>query len=309
MDVFLGEGSLINTPENAACLTNLAALKEACAAGTVLEQQAALFDKNKNLIVHLGPIKGVMPHHECAVGIAEGFIRDIAIISRVGKPVCFAITGFSKDERGTPVALLSRRAVQQAYLEQTLKFLRPGDIIPCRATHLERFGCFVDIGRGISALLPIDAISVSRISHPGDRIRVGAELKCVVKTIDAAGRLLLSHKELLGTWEQNAALFSPGETVMGTVRSVETYGIFIELSPNLTGLADLIEGIEIGRDVSVFIKSIIPERMKIKLVIIDVVPSGRRDPAPFHYFIESGHLDHFVYSPSPCTKIIETVFR
>lgn len=309
MDVLLSEGSLSHTPENTACLADMAALKAACAAGTVLEQQASLFDKNKNIIVQLGPIKGVMPHHECAAGIAEGAIRDIAIISRVGKPVCFVITGFSKDERGNPIAVLSRRAVQQAYLDQSVKHFRPGDIIRCRVTHLERFGCFVDIGRGISALLPIDAISVSRISHPCDRIRVGMELRCVVKAIDAAGRLLLSHKELLGTWEQNAAFFFPGETVIGTVRSLEDYGVFIELSPNLAGLADCAEGLEIGRQTSVFIKSILPERMKIKLVLIDTMPLDQKPaPGPFHYFIESGHIDRFVYSPASCPKVIETVF-
>ena len=42
---------------------------------------------------------------------------------------------------------------------------------------------------------------------------------------------------MLGTWAENAALFSPGQTVTGVVRSVEDYGIFVELTPNLAGLA------------------------------------------------------------------------
>ena len=53
--------------------------------------------------------------------------------------------------------------------------LRCGDIIDCRVTHLEPFGCFVDIGCGIASLIPIDCISISRISHPSDRFRVGQE--------------------------------------------------------------------------------------------------------------------------------------
>ena len=48
-------------------------------------------------------------------------------------------------------------------------------------------------------------------------------------------RICLSQRELLGTWEENAALFSQGETVAGVVRSVESYGIFVELTPNLAG--------------------------------------------------------------------------
>jgi small subunit ribosomal protein S1 len=308
MDRFVSEGAIIHSSENAERLFSAAALKSACAEGYILEQRASLFDKNKNLIVPLGPVKGVMPYLECAAGLREGKTRDISVISRVGKPVCFVITGFSSDERGNPVALLSRRAVQQRYIDERISRIVPGDIIDCRVTHIERFGCFADIGYGISALLPIDAISVSRISHPSDRICVGMELKCVVRAIDEAGRLLLSHKELLGTWEQNAAFFSPGETVVGTVRSIEEYGIFVELRPNLAGLADRADGVEISQSASVFIKSIIPERMKIKLVIIDSFAAKPQKTEPFEYFIEGGHIDRFVYSPPACSRISETVF-
>ena len=38
--------------------------------------------------------------------------------------------------------------------------------------------------------------------------------------------ITLTHKELLGTWEENIAMFQTGETVAGIIRSVEPYGIF-----------------------------------------------------------------------------------
>ena len=103
-----------------------------------------------------------------------------------------------------------------------------GDVVDCRITHLEQFGAFADIACGIPSLLPIDMISVSRISHPKDRFTVGMDIKAIVKTTDGHHRISLSHKELLGTWEENAALFKAGETVPGIVRSVERYGIFVE---------------------------------------------------------------------------------
>jgi len=307
MDICYSEGSLINTRENKERLSNILSLKTACSDGAILEQSAVLFDRNKNLIVPLGPVKGVIPYLECAVGLAEGTTKDIAVISRVGKPVCFVITGFSYDANGNQIALLSRRAVQKQFLEEIARQLVPGDIIACQVTHLEKFGCFVDIGRGISALLPIDAISVSRINHPADRISVGMRLRCVVRSIDQAGRLLLTHKELLGTWQQNAGLFSPGETVLGIVRSIEEYGVFVELTPNLAGLADLVPGVSPGETVSVFIKNIIPERMKIKLVIIDALEGAPADLS-FRYFIDSDHIDRFVYSPENCDRTILSTF-
>lgn len=81
-------------------------------------------------------------------------------------------------------------------------------------------------------------------------------------------RLTLSHKELLGTWSENAARFAPGMTVTGLVRSRKPYGTFIELTPNLAGLADQTEGIKENDAVAVYCKAIQPDRMKVKLNIL-----------------------------------------
>ena len=184
--------------------------------------------------------------------------------------------------------------------------LVPGDILPARITHLEKFGAFVDVGCGVVSLIPIDAISVSRISHPRDRFSVGQDIFAVVRTMEE-GRLTLSHRELLGTWEENAACFAPGETVSGIVRSVEDYGIFVELTPNLAGLAEKREGVFPGQQAGVYIKSLLPDKMKVKLILIDAF-SGETEPQPLRYFIKEGHIDRWVYSTPQSGKIIETDF-
>ena len=112
-------------------------------------------------------------------------------------------------------------------------------------------------------------------------------------------RVSLTHRELLGTWEQNAARFAVGETVAGVVRGVEEYGTFIELTPNLSGLTERREGLSEGDGVSVYIKSINPERMKVKLLVIERFEAA---PSPMEYFITDGHIDYWRYSPPGCTK-------
>ena len=150
-------------------------------------------------------------------------------------------------------------------------------------------------------------MSVSRISHPRDRLRVGQDIAAVVSSMEN-GRICLSQRELLGTWEENVARFAQGETVTGIVRSVESYGVFIELAPNLAGLAEPRQELQVGQCVSVYIKSILPEKMKIKLIVIDVT-AGRETPAPPHYFISAGHIDRWVYSPPGSQKLVESVFE
>ena len=147
---------------------------------------------------------------------------------------------------------------------------------------------------------------MSRIAHPCDRFFNGQDIFAVVKDI-SQDRITLSHKELLGTWEQNAALFHPGDTVGGIIRSVEEYGVFVELTPNLAGLAEPQTGLHPGQSASVYIKAIIPDRMKVKLIIIDVFENCAF-PAKYDYFVTSGHMDSWIYSTSNANKYISTEF-
>lgn len=306
-NLYLPEGRLINTAANRTATATLDSLERAYMDGTILEGVCTLCDTERNLHVRIGQHVGVIPHSEC-VYLRDGERpKDIAIISRVGKPVCFKILEIRQSEEGISL-ILSRRLAQ---LECTLAYidrLSSGDVIPARVTHLESFGAFVDVGCGIISLLPIDTLSVSRIAHPKDRIWSGQDLMVVVKSADYdSGRISLSHRELLGTWQENAALYSPGQTAAGIIRSIENYGVFVELTPNLAGLAEYRDGVEVGKSAAVYIKSIIKDKMKIKLVIIDTYPAEGQ-PMPINYFIKQGHIDYWRYSPAECDKLVESVF-
>ncbi len=56
---------------------------------------------------------------------------------------------------------------------------------------------------------------------------------------------------------------------IGIVRDIEKSknGIFIELKPNLVGLAEYKDNMEYGQNVDVYIKKIVPEKRKVKLLI------------------------------------------
>ncbi len=306
MDMFYPEGFISDAAENTNDRLSLRALEEARDRGKILEAVVTMCDAEHNMLVDLGKYRGIIPREEGAIGISDGSVRDIALISRVGKPVAFTVTDIKADG-GRVTVMLSRKAAQEKCSKEYIESLDTGDVINARVTHLENFGAFCDIGCGIIALMPIDAISVSRIAHPSDRFRVGDRIKAVVKSVDEFGRISLSHRELLGSWEENADRFKQGATVEGVVRTVEEYGIFIELAPNLAGLAEPKDNVEPGQKVSVYIKSIIREKMKVKLIIIDVF-DAEKSPAPISYFETADHIDRWQYSPEGCKKIIETVF-
>ena len=302
---YLPEGFRLNTPENR-WVNTPAAMDQAAEEEQILEGIVTRCDCAHNLVVDCNGITGLIPRSEAALGLSSGRTREIALLSRVGKPVCFQVIG-----EGDGQYLFSRARVQQKALNYLMEHLLPGDVISARVTHLEPFGAFVDIGCGLTSLVGIEHISVSRIAHPAERFYPGQWIHVAVRGVDPSlGRVHLTHRELLGTWLENARRFSPGETVSGVVRGNEDYGVFVELSPNLSGLAERKEGVASGDGVSVYIKSILPEKMKVKLILIDKLESAPSTLIrPEDYQITQGRLQHFLYSPPGKEgRLTETVF-
>ena len=307
---YMYEGALISTRENREYTSTLKGLERARQEGKILEGVVKMCDSaTLSMHIDLGEVEGIIEKEESVYGVP---VKDIAIITRVGKAVAFKVIGFDKGEDGKARAVLSRRLAQKDCVEQYLRDLVPGDIIPAKITHFEPFGAFVDVGCGVSSLLSVDSVSVSRISSPADRFYLRQVLPVVVKTVDyESGRIYVSTKELFGTWEENAQDFQVGQTVSGIVRSVESYGIFVELAPNLAGLAEVKENVQAGDLCSVYIKSIMKEKMKIKLVIIDTYSGDGRQSTQADFFIDTEntkHIDYWRYSPECCERVVETIF-
>ncbi|MCD7888231.1 MAG: S1 RNA-binding domain-containing protein [Clostridiales bacterium] len=288
MEQFLPEGRLFSTQRNRALLRTPEGLRQAMEEQIILEAAPDKCDAAHALHFRLPGREVVMPREECAVGLEDSSTREVAVLSRVGRPTCFVVEGLPGED-GAVVPRISRKAAQERCL-RWLMALPAGTVLPATVTRLERFGAFVDVGCGVPSLVPLDAISVSHISHPGCRFRVGEEIYVVVReTLPEQNRLLLSHRELMGTWAENAAHFAAGEVVTGTVRGVLDYGVFVELAPNLPALAEYRAGVEVGDRVSVYIKSIQTEKEKIKLLILDRLPR-REGPVPPVYFQTQGRV-------------------
>ncbi len=310
MNTYLPEGEIVRDIRNMEYLCSKEGLIRAYEKQAILEAPAILCDRDFNLHVSLGAgVHALIPREECEYVRGGEDIKDIAILTRVGKPVCFKIIRLHRDGSGNLYLTLSRREAQLECLNHYIRGLVAGDIIPARVTHLEGFGAFVDIGCGIVSLLSIDSISVSRISHPSARLEVGQRIYTVIKSIDESGRIYVSMRELLGTWAENASAFNEGQTVRGIVRGVENYGIFVELAPNLAGLAEYKEGVCESEVAAVYIKSILPDKMKIKLIIIDSSRASAR--GELKYFIDPEkctHIDSWTYSPEGAKKLIYSSF-
>ena len=136
--------------------------------------------------------------------------------------------------------------------------------------NIQPYGAFIHTDNGLEGLLYIEDISVARIKTPFERFKIGQRIDVLIKDVDLEkNKIYFSYKELLGTWEDNVKEFKEKTVVQGIVRETEKNkrGIFIELKPNLIGMAEYKEGMEYGQKVDVYIKKIVEDKKKIKLII------------------------------------------
>ena len=128
-------------------------LSRCMASGEVLQSTALAYDTGHRLRFELGGLRGIMPFADCVDAAPGETVKDIAVLTRVGRPTCFVIMGTEFDDNGEEYYLLSRAEAQRRCRAQYLDTLEAGSVIPCTVTHIENFGAFCDIGCGIAALL------------------------------------------------------------------------------------------------------------------------------------------------------------
>lgn len=225
-------------------------------------------DENYNLYVKFGNgLNGVIPRNEIEdINVDEtGLPKDSICRGKINKFVQFKVKEINNDN----VPILSRKQVQEETLNIMKNTLMPGEKVPGIVKSITNYGAFVEIGGGVVGLAHIEDLSVARIKSPSERLKVGQKVEIVVKCISKEKpKIDLSYKENYGTWEQNADKFKEGMKTKGIVRETEKNknGIFIELLPNLVGMAEYKEGLQYGSKIDVKIKKIDYDKKKVKLL-------------------------------------------
>ncbi|HPI39166.1 MAG TPA: S1 RNA-binding domain-containing protein [Pseudobdellovibrionaceae bacterium] len=173
--------------------------------------------------------------------IDNKFVEDVQ--PYVGQKFEFLITQFEEKGRNIIISRKKLLSLQKAEAEGTfIQDIKVGEIVPGKITRLEKFGAFVDLGHGVEGLVHISELGWSRLQHPDELVSAGQEIHVkILKMEDANGKLKisLSLKQAAGEgdpWNSIVTQFPVGSVVTGTVEKKETYGLFVQLTPGITGL-------------------------------------------------------------------------
>lgn len=267
-----------------------------------------------------GQIIRVVKHSSAMVKLPNGKVGQCPIeeidtrkkvhmysLSRmVGKSYDFYVTDIKE---GT--VMLSRQKLQLEVIEYYRNTVKPGSIIECRILEVKRYGLKLDVGRGLVGVLLYKDMQIHKTRR---QFEEGSIIKAVYRGIFSNNVVALSTIELFGTWEENAELINQFEVRVGYVKRVTDYGAFITLAPNITGLADNMDDIELQpKDlVSVAIRNVSAPKMRVKLEIVSKLEEADYsllDDVNSHTFIDSGRIVYWEYEPDGfvCNRRIEPI--
>lgn len=235
------------------------------------------------LIVNVGT-RGFLP----ASLISNHFVSDLK--PYIGKTIKVKITEIDPNKNRL---ILSHKELIEEEREEAFETvasqLVAGDIVEGKVSRLTNFGAFVDVGGvdGVDGLVHISEISYKHIDKPSDVLKTGQDVKVKVIGIDDdRHRISLSIKQTEPSpFEQATSELSEGEVVEGEVKSLTSFGAFVEVADGIQGLVHVSEisnkrvekpsdVLKVGETVKVKVLNINPDEKRISLSIKQAQPAA-----------------------------------
>jgi small subunit ribosomal protein S1 len=137
--------------------------------------------------------------------------------------------------------IVSEKAVWETKQESVLAKYKVGDMVEGDVTAVTDFGAFIRFAENLEGLVHISEIAWQRIDHPRDVLKVGDHVRAEIINIEGS-KIFLSMKKLVDDpWKNVTTRFQVGQLVKGRVLKINPFGLFVELDPDIHGLAHISE--------------------------------------------------------------------
>jgi len=137
--------------------------------------------------------------------------------------------------------IVSEKAVWETRQESVISKYKVGDTVEGAVTAVTDFGAFVKFDANLEGLVHISEIAWQRIDHPRDVLKVGDRVRAEILNIEGS-KIFLSMKKLVeDPWVNVGKKYQEGQWVKGRVLKINPFGLFVELDPDIHGLAHISE--------------------------------------------------------------------
>lgn len=151
-----------------------------------------------------------------------------------------------------------------------------------KVTNIADYGCFVEIESGVEGLVHVSEMDwTNKNIHPSKVVQLGDEVEVIVLDIDEERRRIsMGMKQCQANpWEDFAASRNKNDKVVGVIKSITDFGIFLGLDGGIDGLVhmsdiswsvpgeEVIRNYKKGDELETVVLSVDPERERISLGI------------------------------------------
>ena len=206
-------------------------------------------------------------------------IKHPSEIVNVGDEIEVKILKFDRDK--TRVSLGLKQMGDDPWEDITRRY-PVGSRLVGKVTNLTDYGCFVEIETGVEGLVHVSEMDwTNKNVSPSKVVQLGDEVEVMVLEIDAERRRIsLGMKQCKpNPWDDFAAKHNKGDKIVGTIKSITDFGIFIGLDGGIDGLVHLsdiswnatdeeaVRNYKKGDEIETVILAVDPERERISLGI------------------------------------------
>lgn len=214
----------------------------------VVESKYPVGSRIKGKVVNLVPYGAFVELEKGIEGLVH--ISEFSWTKRIGHPSEILAIGdtveavvLNIDKGNQKIALGIKQTEANPWTEVANRY-PVGTQVKGKVRSFTDYGAFIELEEGIDGLLHNSDISWTRkINHPSEVLKKGQKIDAVVLSVDAENRKLsLGMKQLIADpWPEFSAKFKPGTTTEGTITKITNFGLFIELTADLEGLAHISE--------------------------------------------------------------------
>ncbi len=151
-----------------------------------------------------------------------------------------------------------------------------------KVSNVTEYGAFVELEPGVEGLVHVSEMDwTNKNVNPAKIVSIGDETEVMVLDIDEERRRIsLGMKQCTSNpWEAFAGNFKKNDRVIGTIKSITDFGIFVGLEGGIDGLVhlsdiswqgtgeDLVRNFKKGEEISAVVLAVDPERERISLGI------------------------------------------
>ena len=225
--------------------------------------------------VDLGGIDGLLH----ITDMAWKRVRHPSEIVEVGQEIEVMVLKFDKEK--SRVSLGLKQLGEDPWAEIARRYPE-GSRLWGKVSNITDYGCFVEIEDGVEGLVHVSEMDwTNKNVNPAAVVTLGEEKEVMILDIDEERRRIsLGMKQCQpNPWDEFFASHNKGDKVVGTIKSITDFGIFVGLNGEIDGLIhmsdiswdetgeDVVRNYKKGDEIEAVVLSIDAERERISLGI------------------------------------------